>query len=230
MIWIPNIIIVGMQRSATTSLYEFFKKSSLFNLSIPKETHFFSRNYHYGFHWYSRCFDSPANVLNKRECISIDICPSYLTSLSALSRIKHAVSAYSGSCKIIVISRDLPSLQDSLLRYRFQRNQISDLSASSFLKSDAACELVADSAVAAWQHAFPDLIIFPFSELVSPGGPLKITSLITDSQSISAPAIYSSDTLPRLNTQPKSILISNIMSRYIRNKLIFFSPRFFGKF
>lgn len=228
--WIPNIIIAGMQRSATTSLYEYFRMSSLFNLSIPKETHFFSRNYHYGFDWYSKCFSPSAKSLIQHEDISIDICPSYLTSFSALSRIKSAVSAYPGSCKIIIITRDMHSLQDSLLRYRFHRNQIKDLSMSSLLNSEAACEIVADSAVAAWKHAFPDLILFPFSDLVSPGGLSEIISLIARSQSIPPPPICSSDKLPHLNSKPKSRLISNSFNRYIRNKLIYFSPRFFGKY
>lgn len=199
-------------------------------LSVPKETHFFSRNYSYGFSWYQRCFHDDPNEPCQYSSISMDICPSYLTSMGALSRLKAASDTSTQAPLLVVVRRDSVSLSQSLVTYRYKRGQIPIASHASLLSSRYASELAAHSAVSAWLDAFPDILVFPFADLIRPGGAARLTADIVCSLGLSPPKYPLDLSLPKLNSRPKPTLISNAFSRYIRQKLLALSPRLFGRF
>jgi hypothetical protein len=53
---LPNFVIVGAMRSGTTSLTHYLRSHPDVFMSTPKEPHFFDRNYHRGFDFYSASF------------------------------------------------------------------------------------------------------------------------------------------------------------------------------
>lgn len=53
---VPDFIIIGAQRSGTTSLWHYLSQHPEIKMSIPKETHYFDLNYHHDLHWYRANF------------------------------------------------------------------------------------------------------------------------------------------------------------------------------
>ena len=234
-VWLPNVIIIGMQRAATSSLYKLFYTNNIFNLSIPKETHFFTRNFHYGFNWYRSCF-RPKDNLNEGYLTNytLDICPDYLTSFHALSRISYLSQSIRMKPILIVITRDKKSITESLIRYRYNRSQIKDYKLYSYLNSNLACELVSEASISSWQAEFPDIIKYSFSKLISQNGVLELLKIIYNSLGISDydEKLYSlsnSLTLPQTNNSYNKVIIPRPLVIPISDLLIRFSPRFFGK-
>ncbi len=58
----PNFFIIGAGRSGTTSLCSYLDQHPEIVVSNPKETGFFSENYHRGWKWYQSCFNNNKNI------------------------------------------------------------------------------------------------------------------------------------------------------------------------
>ena len=106
-----NIFIIGPTRTATTWLYENFKKLSSFSLSDKKELYFFDKNHHLGISWYDKKY--------KNNRIRIDISPTYFGSLQAIRNIKK----YNSSPIVIVILRNQFELILSKYNYCIQNGK-----------------------------------------------------------------------------------------------------------
>lgn len=58
----PNFFIIGAGRSGTTSFCTYLDQHPEILISNPKETGFFSENYHKGWSWYESCFKDKKGV------------------------------------------------------------------------------------------------------------------------------------------------------------------------
>src|SRR5207249_2276295 len=61
---LPDFLIVGAQKSGTTSLYHYLSAHRLVMPAATKEIHFFNSNYHRGLSWYRSHFplNRPAKI------------------------------------------------------------------------------------------------------------------------------------------------------------------------
>lgn len=94
---LPDFIIVGAQRSGTTSLYQFLTSHVEFYSGIKKEIHFFDNFYSRGLKWYKSHF--PNKSSKKR---SIDASPYYMFHPLAIDRIASVIP----DVKIIALLRN----------------------------------------------------------------------------------------------------------------------------
>jgi hypothetical protein len=204
-IFLPDSIIIGMQKCATTSVYDLLKKNPAFSLTFPKETHFFSSEFHRGFSWYKNKF------LNSTPSAHfVDICPSYLCSLHALARISHYSRLTSFFPDIYIISRNEPSRVESLLQYRSLRRQIKKPNLTALVNSIHASEILAKDMKVLWKEYFPYLFEISLENLIS-------TSNVSNSSSFPLLGSYlfsCSKDIPRSNQKPDTPL------NYIKNLLM----------
>jgi hypothetical protein len=204
-IFLPDSIIIGMQKCATTSIYDMLKKNPAFSLTFPKETHFFSVEFHHGFSWYRNKFS------NSNPCAHfIDICPSYLCSLHALSRISHYSQLTSFVPDIYVISRNEASRVASLLLYRSLRHQIKQPNLASLVNSSHASEILARDMIDLWKKYFPCLSEISLEQLTC-------TSQVSKSSNSSFLDSYlfsCSKDIPRSNQKPDTPL------NYLKNLIM----------
>lgn len=98
---LPNTMIIGAAKSATTSLYDLLKNHE--NIFAPsfKEPHFFNfdDNYLNGLDWYSKTYFSGV----RKERIILDCTPTYLYSKNAAKRIFNSLG---NNMKFIVVLRN----------------------------------------------------------------------------------------------------------------------------
>lgn len=94
----PDFLILGVQKSATTTLFDVLNSLDGFSGSSLKELHFFDNNYNYqkGSEWYLTHFDG--KVGSKR----FEATPSYIYSRYAPERIYNEF----GPMKFVVVLRD----------------------------------------------------------------------------------------------------------------------------
>ncbi len=78
---LPNFLGIGVQRSATTWLYECLREHPQIFLPDKKELHFFDENFDKGLEWYESFFDRVTN-----ETAIGEITPDYLYNYKALER------------------------------------------------------------------------------------------------------------------------------------------------
>jgi hypothetical protein len=53
---LPDFIVIGVQKSGTSSLYRYLETHPGLKLSYRKQLHFFDKQYHEGIRWYRACF------------------------------------------------------------------------------------------------------------------------------------------------------------------------------
>lgn len=94
----PNLLILGVQKSATTTLFDTLKGMRGFCASSQKEVHFFDTNHNFqkGLDWYLDFFIGPFAP------IRFEATPAYIYSKDAASRIHDCL----GPMKFIVMLRD----------------------------------------------------------------------------------------------------------------------------
>ena len=78
---LPNIIIIGAQKSGTTSLFNYLEQHPQIVGSKPKEVHYFDINYEYGTLWYRSHFPLKSNSL------ALEASPYYICHPHAPKRI-----------------------------------------------------------------------------------------------------------------------------------------------
>ena len=79
---IPSFFIIGVQKSATSSVHEILSQDSRISLPYRKETHFFSTNFNKDINWYLSMFKS------QKYKIRGEIDPSYIHYEKTLKNIK----------------------------------------------------------------------------------------------------------------------------------------------
>jgi len=88
----PNFIIFGVQRSGTTSLYNYLVRHPYIVSSITKEVGFFDANYHRGINWYRSHFPTTfykyfLKQIRHHDIITGEATPSYINHPKAHERI-----------------------------------------------------------------------------------------------------------------------------------------------
>lgn len=98
----PDFIVVGAQKSGTSSLHYYLSQHPNLLASTPKEVSYFNRNYNFkkGKNWYHRAFIDLD--LNKKNYLCFEATPEYLYHSFTAERI---YQEYPG-IKIIIILRD----------------------------------------------------------------------------------------------------------------------------
>jgi len=92
---LPELLIIGAQKSGTTSLYDLLVTNDAFGKSALKEVAFFDRFYNKGVGWYKRHFISNSSIM-------LDATPDYLFDEDTPRRIQET---YSSPPKFIVMLR-----------------------------------------------------------------------------------------------------------------------------
>jgi len=94
---LPNFLVVGLQRTGTTWLYEVLKTHPNVFLPYVKEVHYYDNNYDKGVDWYQSFFRNNKN----EKCIG-DITPNYIHRIEIASLIHDLIP----DSKIIIILRN----------------------------------------------------------------------------------------------------------------------------
>jgi len=92
-----SFIGIGVNKSATSWIFQCLREHPEVSCSAPKETHFFSRNYGRGMPWYNSCFD----VCDRTKVIG-EYSPDYLQDPEAPARIR----AHFPQAKLILCLRN----------------------------------------------------------------------------------------------------------------------------
>ncbi len=106
---LPNALIVGAQRSGTSSCYNYLIQHPCIVGPIWKELHFFDReeNFIRGLNWYRSYFDTKGTLerlrlANKQRIVAIEATPKYMFHDRAPARMAHHLP----NAKLIVLLRD----------------------------------------------------------------------------------------------------------------------------
>jgi hypothetical protein len=108
---LPDFLIIGAQKSATTSLLSYVGRHSKVRLGTKKTPHFFDLNFHRGANWYARHFPRirpwplsllSSGSLSERDWLTGESCPSYMFLPDVPGRVRELLP----DIKIIVILRN----------------------------------------------------------------------------------------------------------------------------
>lgn len=104
---LPDFIIVGAQRSGTTSLYHYLSGHPSVRVARRKEVHFFDFNFHRGMRWYRSNFPSIfhkayVHRVRGRDILTGEASPYYLFYPHAARRARRVVP----QAKLIVLLRN----------------------------------------------------------------------------------------------------------------------------
>lgn len=99
---LPNLMIIGAQKSGTSSLHHYIKQSKYILGSKPKELHYFDRHYALGLNWYKYHFPRLQKFKDSGAKYVFESTPNYLFEEACLPRIKRDVP----DCKFIIILRN----------------------------------------------------------------------------------------------------------------------------
>jgi hypothetical protein len=121
----PTFLVVGAQKSGTTSLFHYLMKHPQVRQPITKEIHYFDFNYSRGRDWYLAHFPILESAIAKsgRVFVSGEATPYYLCHPDAPDRVKSSFP----NMKLIVILRDpvdraISHYQHERSRHREQRS------------------------------------------------------------------------------------------------------------
>jgi hypothetical protein len=96
----PDFLIIGAQKSGTTSLYRYLIQHPSISPAVRKETHFFDKRYNLGMEWYLSQF--PSLNEENRSTLTGEATPRYICHPKSRNRIhKHLPNA-----KLIAILRN----------------------------------------------------------------------------------------------------------------------------
>ena len=137
---LPNFIVIGAAKSATTSLAKIMKKHKDIHFSSAKEPKFFGRNYLRGWDWYGHFFETGRDQLLRGEASTM-----YSSSSYEFQYTPQLIHHHLGLIKLIYVVRhpikrlishwrhyrgkhpDCPNFED-LLRVKSMRKRIVDAS------------------------------------------------------------------------------------------------------
>lgn len=100
--WMPNVIIIGAPKSATTALTAVFQRHPLFTTSFNSEPNFFGPNYYRGWKWYRQKM-GPGFKKGRFRCESSTM---YSNVGRSFLRTPELISRASPKAKIIYVVRN----------------------------------------------------------------------------------------------------------------------------
>jgi hypothetical protein len=188
----PHFILIGAQKSGTSSVFSYLKQHPQILRPIFKEPYFFDRHYHRGLGWYGSNFPSQRTIDRRndrlgRPHLTFEATATYIFDEKVPNRIardlktrkfilllrnpvERVISAYWHAHRLGVESRSLAQVvDDDMRRYRSELAGVTDnslsalaLSRPSFLKRGIYHE-----AVARWQSVFSpqDLLVLQSESL-----------------------------------------------------------------
>lgn len=122
--WMPNLIIIGAPKSATSTLaYTLSKHEDIFCCS-PSEPKFFGSRYNKGWDWYSQIFQK-----GKKCKTRIEASTKYASSEELFKRTPELIHAYIPKVKLIYLTRNPIERSISHWRHfkgRFVNNKVAD--------------------------------------------------------------------------------------------------------
>lgn len=100
---LPDFIIIGAQKAATTSLYQYLVQHPAVDSAIDKETHYFDNRYHAGEAWYRSNFPV-TNVNGDDQAIRVvgEASPYYFVH----PRVPERLKSLCPNARLIVLLRD----------------------------------------------------------------------------------------------------------------------------
>jgi len=126
---LPHFIIIGAQKSGTTSLYHYLSQHNLIIPAVKKEVHYFDLNYQRGLSWYKAHFPRLKNIHHNEKVFEAS--PSYLYHPLVPRRIaKDAPQA-----KLIILLRN-PTERAISQYFHERRMQHEDLPIMDALKAE----------------------------------------------------------------------------------------------
>lgn len=157
----PNIIGIGAQKCASTWMHTAMGLHPQIGASTPKEIHFFSNFFNYGFDWYEAKFASIA-----AKPIRFEASPSYFHDPRAPERIRN----YNPKMQLIVLFRDPVERAYSSHLHEINKAHISPMPFSQGLKNNP--EYIEQGRYAThlerWLKIFPrDQILVMFTEEIA---------------------------------------------------------------
>ena len=99
---LPNFLIIGAQKSGTTSLYNYLTNNPEIEPALQKEIYFFDLHFNKGLTWYRKFFPLRSNLNNNGKRFTLEASPSYLFYPHAPKRVKETL----GEIKLIVLLRN----------------------------------------------------------------------------------------------------------------------------
>ena len=117
--FLPNFIVIGAAKSATTSLAEIFYKHDQIHFSSAKEPKFFGRNYERGWAWYAHFFEKGGHLSLRGEASTM-----YTSSSPAFSFTPELIKHHLGIIKLIYLVRH--PMQRIVSHWRHYKGRHSD--------------------------------------------------------------------------------------------------------
>jgi hypothetical protein len=87
---LPDFIIIGAQRSGSTSLYNYLAEHPSVSPTLHKEIHYFDENFDRGIEWYKAHFDA-SDYLKAHQLITGEASPYYILDPEAPKRIAQLI-------------------------------------------------------------------------------------------------------------------------------------------
>lgn len=109
---LPDFVVIGAQRSGTTSLFDYFLNHPQVRPALKKELHFYDLHHERGVGWYRASFPRRRQLSNGR--ITGEATPNYLVHPLAPERL-HAVTP---NAKLIALLRNPTDRAHSAWRLR----------------------------------------------------------------------------------------------------------------
>ncbi len=110
---LPNFIIIGAAKSATTTLTTILPRHPDFFISKPKEPKFFGRRYDHGWEWYGRLFRHGKNKPLRGEASTM-----YASALSSFAHAPALMQRYLPDLKLVYLVRHPLERLESQWRHR----------------------------------------------------------------------------------------------------------------
>jgi hypothetical protein len=115
---LPNFIIIGAAKSATTTLTTILPRHPDFFISKPKEPKFFGRRYDRGWEWYGRLFRHAKNKKLRGEGSTM-----YASALSSFTHAPALMHRYLPDLKLVYVVRHPLERLESQWRHRKGRKR-----------------------------------------------------------------------------------------------------------
>jgi hypothetical protein len=200
---LPNFIIIGAAKSATTTLTTILPRHPDFFISRPKEPKFFGRRYDKGWAWYGRMFKA-----GRRSKLRGEGSTMYASALNSFAQAPALMHRYLPDLKLVYVVRDPLERIVSQWRHRKGRKRgtpgFEALMRSRHLrKLVVGCSLYHER-LQRFRAFYPDAQIhcLTFEDLVAAPGP-TLTNLLTFLGASTAPEhlelLLDGGRLPRVN-------------------------------
>jgi hypothetical protein len=200
---LPNFIVIGAAKSATTTLTTILPRHPDFFISRPKEPKFFGRRYDKGWAWYGRLFKAGRHCKLRGEGSTM-----YASALNSFAQAPALMHRYLPELKLVYVVRDPLERIVSQWRHRKGRKRRSPsfdmmLRSRHLRKLVVGCSLYYER-LQSFRQVYPDSQIhcLTFEDLITTPRP-TLTNLLSFLGASTAPEhlelLLDGDQLPRVN-------------------------------